>query len=91
MSVDLHLAQLGLGVHDDLTHFTLEVFAGQPDAAFVAQPLALAAGASSRHLPSASGQDAVTLQHQFVLCTWWRTAASWARLDKVQIYLRSLK
>lgn len=67
---DLHLAQLGLRVHKDLTHFTLEVLAGHSDAAFAAKPLALASCTSCHHLPPASRQDAVTFQHQFVLCTW---------------------
>lgn len=67
-----HLAKLGLRVHKDLTHFTLKVLAGHPDAAFAAQPLALAAGARCHYFPPASRQNAVTLQHQFVLCTWWR-------------------
>lgn len=62
------LAQLGLRVHKDLTHFTLEVLAGNPDAAFAAQPLALAACTSCHHFPPASWQNTVTLQHQFVLC-----------------------
>lgn len=41
-----HLAELGLRVHEDLTHFTVEALAGNPNAAFAAQPLALAAGSS---------------------------------------------
>lgn len=70
VSFDPYLAKLGLGVHKDLTHFTLKVLAGHPDAAFAAQPLALAAHARRHHFPSASRQNTVTFQHQFVLCAW---------------------
>lgn len=70
--LDSYLAELGLGVHKDLAHFALEVLAGHPDAAFAAQTFALAAGASGHHFAPASRQNAVTFQHQFVLCTWWR-------------------
>lgn len=66
-----YLAELCLRVHDDLTDFTLKCFAGHPDAAFAAQPLALA-DTSRCHFSSASGQNVVTLQDQFVLCAWCR-------------------
>ena len=69
-NINIYLAQLGLGVHKDLAHFTLEVLAGHPDAAFAAQPLALAPGTGGHHLPPAPRQDTVTLQHQFVLRAW---------------------
>lgn len=75
-----YLAQLGLRVHKDLTHFTLEVLAGHPDAAFAAQPLALAPSTSRHHLPPAPRQNTVTFQHQFVLCTWWRESKESAGL-----------
>ena len=70
VSIDPYLAKLSLRVHKDLTHFTLKVLAGHPDAAFAAQPLAFAARTSSHHFPPAPRQNTVTFQHQFVLCTW---------------------
>lgn len=77
VAFDPHLAQLGLRVHKDLTHFTLEVLAGHPDTTFAAKPLALAACTSCHHLPPASRQDTMTFQHQFVLCTWWGEQDNW--------------
>lgn len=80
VSFDPYLAKLSLRVHKDLTNFTLKVLAGHPNTAFAAQPLALAAHASCHHFPPASRQNAVTFQHQFVLCTWRRESSELAGL-----------
>lgn len=69
---NFYLAQLCFRVDKDLAHFTLKVLAGETDAAFRSEPLAFTASTSRDYLPSASRQNAVTFQHQFVLGAWWR-------------------
>jgi len=68
-----YLAELSLGVDEDLAHLALEALAGHAHAALGGQPLALAGGAGRHRLAPAARLHGLAVQHQLVLGAWERS------------------